>query len=205
VHVRSGVIEGREKDAKSMSKGPSNYHDTWDMLALILKDWWLGSKWWTILLSAPLIGLGVAIFYLEHIFSRLAVGRSGDDREDVIPDGATQVPTFYAGELTSHETWLSGCVGLVVATIFGAIHCVAWSSEFRSDLEQLLWRSSLAITSLPLLLFVISFIGDHITDLRLGWKILPLWLFVFMQRSWLDCCLGFLTLLHALHYWFCHS
>jgi hypothetical protein len=48
-------------------------------------------------------------------------------------------------------TWPCGIVGAVIATIFGAIHCVAWSFQFLSHTEQLLWRiASLSITCLPM-------------------------------------------------------
>ena len=56
---------------------------------------------------------------------------------------------FYAGN--REITWPCGIVGAVIATIFGAIHCVAWSFQFPSHTEQLLWRiASLSITCLPM-------------------------------------------------------
>jgi hypothetical protein len=56
---------------------------------------------------------------------------------------------FYAGD--RGVTWSCSMAGLVIATIFGAIHCVAWSFQFPSHTEQLLWRiASLSITCLPM-------------------------------------------------------
>jgi hypothetical protein len=48
-------------------------------------------------------------------------------------------------------TWSCGIAGAVIATMFGAIHCVAWSFQFPSHTEQTLWRiASLSITCLPM-------------------------------------------------------
>jgi hypothetical protein len=48
---------------------------------------------------------------------------------------------------------------MVIATIFGGIHCVGWSFEFPSHTEQLLWRiASIAITSAPLLIFTLPLV-----------------------------------------------
>lgn len=42
-----------------------------------------------------------------------------------------------------------------IAMIFGAIHCIAWSFEFPSHTDQIMWRiSSLEITCVPLLVAV---------------------------------------------------
>lgn len=59
-------------------------------------------------------------------------------------------PTFDTTKLTRGQKWLAG-FGLVIATIFGAIHCAGWSFMFPSRTEQLLWRvSAIAISGLPL-------------------------------------------------------
>jgi len=65
-------------------------------------------------------------------------------------DGGVKVgDVFYAD---NGITWTFGILGAVIATIFGAIHCVAWSFQFPSHTEQLLWRiASLSITSVPML------------------------------------------------------
>lgn len=73
-----------------------------------------------------------------------------------------RAPTFYAGERvldTGH--WIDKRVvpaavfGFFIAIGFGGIHCLAWSFEFPSHLERLLWRSaSLTITCAPVLLAI---------------------------------------------------
>jgi hypothetical protein len=41
--------------------------------------------------------------------------------------------------------------GAFVMAVFGGIHCIAWSFDFPSHNEQLLWRiSSITITGIPL-------------------------------------------------------
>ena len=53
---------------------------------------------------------------------------------------------FYAGDASASVAIAGG----VIATIFGGIHCVAWSFQFP---EQLLWRTaSLSITCSPTVL-----------------------------------------------------
>jgi len=63
-----------------------------------------------------------------------------------------RVCTYYAGELNDDEESRIYLAVAVVATIFGALHCIAWSFSFPSPAEQILWRvSSVAITCVPVL------------------------------------------------------
>ncbi|TDL16980.1 hypothetical protein BD410DRAFT_754858 [Rickenella mellea] len=92
---------------------------------------------------------------------------------DVEPD-KKRVPTFYSGDVddsdddfTSMWLWFAG---LVVSSIFGGVHCIAWSFQFPSHEKELLWRvCALAITCLPL--FSVLFLGtlygilpDNVSD-----------------------------------------
>jgi len=64
--------------------------------------------------------------------------------------GAKSVPTFYAGELKVGEVYLIFIGGAGITITFGALHCVAWSFQFPSHIEQLSWRiASLIITCFP--------------------------------------------------------
>lgn len=57
---------------------------------------------------------------------------------------------------------------VVVGTIFGAIHAVAWSFAFPTFAEKLLWRvSSLIITASPAILFVL-FVADMENSASIG-------------------------------------
>ena len=86
----------------------------------------------------------------------------GDEKEPAMEHEAKRIPKFYSGKVTQCEFILAVSVGLTVATIFGSIHCAAWSFQFPSHTEQLLWRiSSLIITCLPALVLVVTAIWDH--------------------------------------------
>jgi hypothetical protein len=75
----------------------------------------------------------------------------GDDFE---PE-SKRVPTFYAGKLGDDEVRYTYIAGGLVAMIFGAVHCIAWSFQYPSYTEQMLWRlSSIAIVCLPVFYLV---------------------------------------------------
>ena len=65
----------------------------------------------------------------------------------------SHVPTFYAPDShvdSDDALVLYAFVLPLVATIFGAMHLIAWRFHFPSHVEQLLWRiGSVAITALP--------------------------------------------------------
>ncbi|KAF7984580.1 hypothetical protein HWV62_13805 [Athelia sp. TMB] len=77
----------------------------------------------------------------------------------------TQVPTFWVGR-ANHGTDYTMFVNLVevlVAMVFGAVHCIAWSYTFHSHLEQQLWRASAIViiavpAALPVVLALASLI-----------------------------------------------
>ncbi|KIM86379.1 hypothetical protein PILCRDRAFT_816316 [Piloderma croceum F 1598] len=83
------------------------------------------------------------------------MGLEGSD--DIAP-GAESVPMFYAGRLICDDMERAMLLLLhasAIATLFGAIHCIAWSFEFESLTEKWLWRiSSLTITCIPPVLFI---------------------------------------------------
>jgi hypothetical protein len=72
-----------------------------------------------------------------------------------------RIPTFYAGNFggptgDKRITTANG-ISLFVGVVFGGIHCAAWSFQFSSRTEQILWRSSaIIIMSLPVCLLVIG-------------------------------------------------
>src|ERR1700722_17115925 len=69
--------------------------------------------------------------------------------------------TFYSGDLTTNEGSIVLFAGFLVATMFGAVHCIGWSFAFPSHTERILWRvSSIIIVSAPTCYFlVLSFLG----------------------------------------------
>ncbi|TDL29163.1 hypothetical protein BD410DRAFT_7053 [Rickenella mellea] len=80
---------------------------------------------------------------------------------DIRP-GAKTLPAFYAGSLAKSELWMVILAAGTVAIAFGAIHCVAWSFQFPSHTERLIWRvSSFIIMGLPVAILVLH--TDHRT------------------------------------------
>ena len=57
---------------------------------------------------------------------------------------------FVVGEKKDDKSHVQLWALVLVALIFGGIHCIGWSFHFPSHAEQLLWRmSSIAITGIP--------------------------------------------------------
>ncbi|KAG2360336.1 hypothetical protein BDR07DRAFT_1610879 [Suillus spraguei] len=81
-----------------------------------------------------------------------------------------RVPTFVGSiELEDIDASVLMLAGVLMATIFGGIHCMAWFFAFGTHQEQVLWRiSAVAITCTPwlsLLAFgTIIFVDDAIRD-----------------------------------------
>jgi hypothetical protein len=61
-----------------------------------------------------------------------------------------RIATFYPDSWSLNAEKEIVLSGTVVATVFGAIHCIAWHFTFPSNTERYIWRiASVAITSLP--------------------------------------------------------
>jgi len=68
-----------------------------------------------------------------------------------IRPGASHVPSFYA-PTTNSDRWSRMAVFALFGVIFGGLHCIGWSFNYPTHLEETLWRStSLAITVIPLI------------------------------------------------------
>ncbi|KIM20960.1 hypothetical protein M408DRAFT_81236 [Serendipita vermifera MAFF 305830] len=52
------------------------------------------------------------------------------------------IPMFWSGRMADRDLGLAGLGPSVLGAAFGAIHCIAWSSEFPSRAELALWRIS---------------------------------------------------------------
>jgi hypothetical protein len=76
----------------------------------------------------------------------------------------TKVPNFYSGRPTEKESLTADGITIVAGMAFGAIHCIAWSFNFQSHVELVLWRlSSIAITAVPTL-FGLSLLLLYLAD-----------------------------------------
>lgn len=68
------------------------------------------------------------------------------------------VPTYYAGGRSIHEATII-VVSCLIGVFFGGIHCIAWSFQLPTHLEQLLWRiASVTTAAVPfaVVLFIVS-------------------------------------------------
>jgi hypothetical protein len=82
------------------------------------------------------------------------------------PVDATHVPTFYAPEHPFSDFWHPFLM-MIIATLFGAIHCSGWNFIFPTYQERTLWcLSSIVVASVPLLLFTILLIVKGALKLR---------------------------------------
>jgi hypothetical protein len=108
---------------------------------------------------------------LERMFSLTWPDRDEDLQVDLLRE--KRVPTFYAGRIDKiNSSRILMIAEILIAMVFGGIHCIAWSFSFPTHTEQILWRaSSIAIISMPFLLavgIVIVAVADIITHLDLG-------------------------------------
>lgn len=63
-----------------------------------------------------------------------------------------RVPRFSAGQPSDIQIDQADVVTSVITVLFGAIHCFAWSFQFPSETERLLWRiASVVITASPII------------------------------------------------------
>ncbi|PVF91973.1 hypothetical protein CPB86DRAFT_830300 [Serendipita vermifera] len=78
---------------------------------------------------------------VRNIGNSILPGATVKEEEDIA--GYTSAPTFYVGSPAEKSDMRDPIiVSSVVGTVFGAIHCIAWSYPFPSHVEQVLWRLS---------------------------------------------------------------
>ena len=74
-------------------------------------------------------------------------------------DKSLRVPTFYSSDDDEHDPYVILAFVTCVATVFGAIHCIAWSFRFATSQEQWVWRISVILVSgLPISVVAFSFL-----------------------------------------------
>lgn len=68
------------------------------------------------------------------------------------PLSQTQVSSFERIGGLEPPHFFDRIVAYIAAMVFGAIHCIAWSFAFPSNVEKIFWRSSsLVVTCIPIL------------------------------------------------------
>lgn len=82
---------------------------------------------------------------VPYTISDIAMGVSSS-----FPAEATHVPTFYVPGHRYYVPLIHGSFLMILAAIFGAIHCAGWNFPFQTSTQQILWRvASLAIAVIP--------------------------------------------------------
>lgn len=103
--------------------------------------------------------VGAVRFVIFSVFIRPMSDMIGSGEAISVKPGAKRVPTFHAGEVTPTESFAMGFISSTLATIFGGIHCIAWSFSFPTLVERTIWRTaSLAITSIPFIMLALFFL-----------------------------------------------
>lgn len=73
----------------------------------------------------------------------------GQQDESANLDYSRRVPTFWAGEPDADDIFNADIIALLVAMVFGAVHCIAWFYAFPSHAELMMWRiSAIAIVAI---------------------------------------------------------
>ncbi|KAG2069367.1 hypothetical protein BDR04DRAFT_1156730 [Suillus decipiens] len=82
--------------------------------------------------------------------------------DDIPTSRRLRVPTFDGSiNLGDSDKTVLKLAALLMATIFGSIHCMAWFFTFPTYQEQVLWRvSAVAITFTPWLCFLLDLTND---------------------------------------------
>ncbi|KAG2051829.1 hypothetical protein BDR06DRAFT_1010126 [Suillus hirtellus] len=78
-----------------------------------------------------------------------------------------RVQTFHCGsiKLEDLDVTILAAAGLLMATIFGSVHCMAWFFAFPTYYEQVLWHTSaIAITSTPCVEPCVLYVEDILED-----------------------------------------
>jgi hypothetical protein len=109
------------------------------------------------------LGLAYAFLYpLFSFFGGFGEMLTSDELNDSMP---FRVPTFYSPKFTDYDPDYPTFIAICVATIFGGIHCIAWSLHFPSLQERLAWRISAAsIAGLPIPFFVLALLSSVLED-----------------------------------------
>ena len=88
---------------------------------------------------------------------------------------AQRVPTFHWGYLLTpadiswyFRLYVTVCL---FASIFGAVHCLAWSFQMPSQVEKTLWQISAIVTAAAPLEWIVGILFGRVAD-RKNWNIL---------------------------------
>ncbi|KAJ7680150.1 hypothetical protein B0H17DRAFT_1232299 [Mycena rosella] len=113
-----------------------------------------------------------------------ATGITGGYYPHYNPMVSTTVPSFWSTESSSmadSHTRVAYLVAGAVGTVFGTIHCTAWTSKFPSTDEMWMWRScSLLVATIPVIMgfYTVAFSVAHFSSVhyltKVGKFLLPI-------------------------------
>ncbi|KAJ6530666.1 hypothetical protein B0H19DRAFT_478112 [Mycena capillaripes] len=97
------------------------------------------------------------------------------------PCSSTSVPLFWSPPMS--DKFQHGTMGITALTgsVFGAIHCAAWNTNFPTAVEMWMWRSgSLMIAAIPIVVSLAALVAYIINDTafektKLGVAISAIW------------------------------
>jgi hypothetical protein len=100
--------------------------------------------------------IGFAYVFIGFPLKRFFVGLVDMANCTTLGDKRLRVPTFYSpDDEDAEEVTIPFAIAACVATVFGAIHCIAWSFHFPTLRDRWLWRiSAILIAGLPTAAFV---------------------------------------------------
>lgn len=150
------------KAKMAVQKVPRRVFDGLGAIAVTFQQYWRNTDWYKVALYtlAALLSPIWSPFYVLQYVLYITARLGGLEYE--IPHGARSVPTFYSGPGLDDARLAVTALFAAIGTIFGAIHCVAWSFVFPSVVEQHLWRIASVIVTAEMPLFIFS-------ALALGW------------------------------------
>ena len=105
------------------------------------------------------LGLGYA--FIGFPLKRFLIAFGDMMGSSFLGDKNLRVPTFYSPDNDFHDSLMSLAL-VMCATVFGAIHCIAWSFHFATLQERWVWRiCAILVSGLPILLVAIPFLYDR--------------------------------------------
>ncbi|KIM19874.1 hypothetical protein M408DRAFT_39406, partial [Serendipita vermifera MAFF 305830] len=113
------------------------------------------------------------------------------------------IPMFWSGRMEDEELGLAGFGPSILGAAFGSIHCIAWSYEFPSHAELILWR--IACISMILVPFVaiIICVWWYLYDREESWYVVLITIFAVFSfftltlSAWLYVAARIVTLVIA--------
>lgn len=93
------------------------------------------------------------------------------------------LPMFWSGSIQKNHLGDAGLGPTILGSVFGALHCIVWSSEFPSRSELVLWRiSCVSMIAVPLITTM------FFTLMAISWRTddgVPIWAQVIATTLWI--------------------